>query len=137
MANITRLTELLELIRAVDPAKLDLSEWRERIVGEQPVYPGAISDKDLINDCGTIACAVGWACAHPPFKEQGLLYDSMFGFPVLHTQSGVLDGWEAVEEFFSISHKEARTLFMYDKDEDGNEVKGVVPDHQLVIDRLE
>ena len=58
------------------------------------------------NECGTIACAAGWACLDPTFRAMGLHLDSR-GVP---SYDGRVAG-EALAEFFGISHDHACYLF--------------------------
>ena len=51
-----------------------------------------------------MACAVGRACGHPKFHQQGLKWDEI---PVYQRRSG----WDAVESFFGIHHGLAMFLF--------------------------
>lgn len=61
--------------------------------------------------CGTAACAVGWAAAHPAFRRSGLTADG--GIPLLKDSSGsvIAQHWRAVEMFFDLTPCEAQYLF--------------------------
>lgn len=67
-----------------------------------------VSDENLRDDCGTLACTGGWACAYPKFKEQGLYWDAAISFM---DGDRSLHGWEALEKFFGLTEKQARYLF--------------------------
>jgi len=64
--------------------------------------------------CGTVACAVGHACFHPPFQEAGLAlsyYDVGYTpYPMFQGSTGV----KAVKEFFNLTEKEVDRLFFPD-----------------------
>jgi hypothetical protein len=83
------------------------------------------SDTALLNHkCGTTACAVGWACAMPEFKAEGLR--DAAGAPVYMGHGG----WDAVEAFFDLSYGESVALFSLDHYTDS-------PEPWEVADRIE
>lgn len=84
-------------------------------------------------DCGTTACAVGWACTIPSFRKAGLRLESNYSmgpkgigpYPVPHFKNeyGIL----AAANFFGLSLREASLLFIpgsyhwhKDRDKNGN-----------------
>jgi hypothetical protein len=79
-------------------------------------------------NCGTTACAVGWACLDPVFIEQGLTFDSLRIAPEFMGN----DGWYAVKTFFDITFDQSRKLFDIGYYEKG---AGTGPDE--VADRIE
>jgi hypothetical protein len=82
--HIERLKHLTTVLKEVPPERFDLWGW----------------------DCGTAACAVGWACRDPQMQDEGL---RMFnGIP--HYKG--LSAWPAVEAFFDLPEYEAAQLFM-------------------------
>ncbi len=95
--NRHRLEVLSKFLRTVPVEEFDIETWR--------------------SPCGTTACAVGWACTIPEFKEAGLLLraddDGLFE-PVFLTPNGELIDWIAVENFFDITRWAALSLFHYD-----------------------
>lgn len=106
MANIERLQKLHDLLGNLKTEfphmKFDINDWSKPDDG-----------------CGTAACAVGFACIHPWFNEQGLipvgtkhdwwpaLDPTIFpGYP-----SGALEAWVAIRAFFELDHRTAEYLF--------------------------
>jgi hypothetical protein len=80
---------------------------------------GISSLEEYWNDeCGTVACAMGWAAMYPPFTELGfkLTRDEegrlLGGVEFWDGRVGIKRcGMEAVETFFSLSLEEASYLF--------------------------
>lgn len=95
MANIERLTVLRDFLLALPPEKVDLSLWSNR--------------------CGTLACAVGWACTIPEFNEAGLVRWQRSEDDSIAPYYNRLHSWDAVEAFFELSMDEASALFSHDK----------------------
>lgn len=63
-------------------------------------------------ECGTAACACGWATTIREFRKDGL--SLMHNEPALKLKGGmILDGWEAITTFFEITHTQAERLFSY------------------------
>lgn len=57
--------------------------------------------------CGTVGCAVGWACQIPEFKKEGL--------KLLNNCSpcyNSLTSWSGVASFFNLNMEEATYLFL-------------------------
>lgn len=107
MVNVDRLKELHSLLLSIPESHFDLSIWMVGFNEADQTF-----DK-LSNECGTSACAIGWACTHPEFNKQGLRYEHSpsfgnSGFPVY----GEYEDWEAVRRFFNISDMLAETLFI-------------------------
>lgn len=88
----------------VAPAKFDLGTWN---TGQG------------VHECGTSACAIGYAVLDPRIQAEGLYLDlSNFGLPLYMKQdhpsspTGIqLRSWDAVSEFFEIEEGVALTLF--------------------------
>lgn len=88
-----RLTKLAELMDGLKPEQFDIGDWVS-------LYKGGEAD------CGTVACACGWAAITPWFKQQGLSLDG--GTPTF-------DGWHglsAAAEFFGLDRYDAERLFL-------------------------
>lgn len=95
MANIERLKHLQEVLSKVPEGALAMDKWS--------------------NSCGTSACAVGWSCMDPNFKDQGL---SLSTVKSIFTGDNLLlpsfegeTGWDAVEKFFDLDFRVAELLF--------------------------
>lgn len=109
--HIERLRALYAMIAGIPKERIELETWRSRVVKpNDPDWSKEVTNKDLLaQDCGTLACAVGWACAHPEFQKQGLRWD---GGPVYRRRGGLRRfHWDAVESFFGIHCGLARFLF--------------------------
>jgi hypothetical protein len=94
--HIERMNHLAAILEPVQPSVFHLGVWK----------------------CGTTACAIGHAAQDPVFKEQGFglmetewLQNPDLPEPVLRTENGVLEAWEAICAFFLISRQEAHRLF--------------------------
>jgi len=61
-------------------------------------------------ECGTTACAVGLACLSGQFAADGLCYLINDDGQLLPMYDEV-NNWEAVEQFFGLSRKQAHRLF--------------------------
>ena len=105
--GVERLRTLYAVLFGVPAEKVDLSSWRE---GTYP-YPGeSTMDKSLTDPgCGTTGCAVGWACAYPPFQDQGLCWYG--NLPRYRDEENSFMHWQAVEQFFGLSPKQAYRMF--------------------------
>lgn len=101
MANIKRLTELLENVVPFIPGRqFDMRHWTR--------------GKELPNGCGTSACVAGWAGVHPPFNDEG------YGLPQ-SVNSGnderppeflAARGSHAIQEFFELDGAELDHIFL-------------------------
>lgn len=110
--HIERLRALYAMIAGIPEERIELETWRSRSVNSyDPNWSKEVTNKDLLSqDCGTLACAVGWACAHPEFQKQGLGWDG--GSPTYRHRDGLRGfGWDAVESFFGIRYGLAKFLF--------------------------
>ena len=68
MNTVEKLELLNEFLKNNVPEhKFDLEDWRSSNTGNPD-----IKDHELLNSCGTSACAMGWACVIPEFKKLGL-----------------------------------------------------------------
>lgn len=102
--NIRRLEILADWLEKVPPERFDLSCW---IV--QPTPRDLLRGPSLDQNCGTVACALGWATACPAFRKIGLRLGGsrLFSFPEYQ-------GWRgfgAAEILFGIKNEDARSLF--------------------------
>lgn len=110
---IERLTMLRNQLATLTDEQLDMHDWMSV---EEP----------KIDDCGTVACALGWACLLPEFKAQGLTLEHPSGapFPTFRTDGEVFHNYKAAQKFFQISSEHAQALFnpeTYIEDEDEDE----------------
>lgn len=100
--NVERLKELTNLLKTIPETNFDLAAWIDS--GGSNILN---IDKQSLIDCGTVCCAVGWACSHPPFIKQGLHWDES-DYPAY----GESSSWSAVEAFFDIPEEVAIYLFI-------------------------
>ena len=87
-----RLLRVADLVESLEPAQLRMGDWFQDLGGR---------------DCGTAACAIGWACRDR--KLAGLVIND-YGEPTLR-DCPFFDGWDAVIEYFGLDSREARHLF--------------------------
>lgn len=99
--NLDRIREFDRLLNSLDPDKFDMSYWH----------------------CGTSACALGHACMHPPFMEQGLHLNFKVHYPYPVFEE--FFGHKAGAEFFGLYEEDARYLFNPEKYFDNGEVFSV------------
>lgn len=107
--HVERLKTLYEMLDGIPEQKVKLAHWW---TGQSGVMPCPVDyTKDELEDCGTLACAVGWACLYPPFIEMGLKGD--WATPTF----GKEEDWDAVMRFFDLTMEESTELFTrYTKD---------------------
>ena len=77
--NIQHLSELIRVLENVNPIDFNLAEW---VVTQEDLEQAIeLNDTPLSrkyqqlqdpNNCGTVCCAMGWACQDPYFIENGL-----------------------------------------------------------------
>ena len=112
--NTLRLQHLIEILKRVETQKLpfDMGLWFD--------HP---------DDCGTAACAMGWACRDKEFREAGLHTFKME--PIYRGHFGFL----AAAAFFSISRHTASYLFDESSYEGEGRIAGITP--AMVINHIE
>lgn len=86
-----RLQHLITILENVPAEKFDLETWTQ----DTP--------------CGTVFCAIGWACMDQKFLAQGLCLSG--SAPRLEVDGDVLSNWDAVEVFFELTADQAIHLF--------------------------
>ena len=69
----------------------------------------------LNEECGTVACAVGWGALDPDFKKEGLKLENIGEgvnlVPAYYEDFQRYEGYRAVAQFFKIGRREAELLF--------------------------
>lgn len=93
--------------------KFDLYQWFGDETKEM-ICNGGVP----ILDCGTVGCAIGLAMLTPEFNKEGF-GTSKFQTPEFNKKVQ----WDAVEEYFGLSHRKALKLF-YDLEYPRNLRKG-------------
>lgn len=102
--RLERLAALLEK-EAYGAVGFDLAAWGTF----HDTIQGKWWQKKTTVRCYTCACAVGAACLSGEFKEDGLGFTSSYG-DISPTFNGSSE-WDAVQDFFGISRKQAHKLF--------------------------
>ena len=102
--GMRRLLKLADYLRKVKKRDFNMSHWS-----------GPPNPWDSGVNCGTTACAMGYACHIPSFKRAGL---KLVPYPGTLGERGecypAFDGaneFDAAAKFFGISHQEASYLF--------------------------
>ncbi len=99
--NIERLTRLANFLETVPREHFDLSWWS--------------AEASTGHRCGTFACAGGWACAIPEFREAGL----RAGRSSIHPGPGGtgvplfegFEGYHALRKFFGLTELQEDWIF--------------------------
>jgi hypothetical protein len=96
-----RLRKLADFLKTVPEAKFDIGDWATK--GFNPGNPEA-------SECGSVACAVGWACTIPEFQAEGLhMHNST---PIYAAEDGnAYQSWHAARIFFGLDYDESQQLF--------------------------
>src|SRR6185369_1773402 len=115
--HIERLGALAGLLEAVERRRISLfdKETGKTVSGLFNLMAWQ-SDED--QECGTTACACGYAGTHPWFQQRGFYLEQSGGgnrYPVYQRRSDAprYEHWSAVEKFFGLTYREANYLFGY------------------------
>ena len=94
---MNNLLKLADLIDALQPEQFDLETWQQS--GD--------------TGCGTVACAIGWACLSKEFPNLSLMLTSDYRIVpmTLSLEKVTLTGWSAVEDYFDLLPSIAIWLF--------------------------
>lgn len=134
MMNIERLQKLANFLRTLDKDKFDMASWYFRPLKEESnpnEHIKFICEQEFgkfgrLNTpeikCGSVACALGWACSIPEFQEAGLFLgsldlehtsiDAIDAFPAyLHDDGNYYFQEVAASKFFGIGVDVASSLF--------------------------
>jgi hypothetical protein len=111
-----RLRTLYALMAGIPAKHVNLSLWRGHT--DKSRDANFVDDEEILkHPCQTSGCAVGYACAHPDFKEEGLEY--LHNHPVLRNEEGVITHtrFHAVTAFFGVpSFDTAESLFLSEEE---------------------
>lgn len=144
--HLERMKNMVRVLRTVQSRpelseRFDLRTWFDTYSanGRQHMEAQFESEEDTLSiphNCGTTACAVGYAGLDPWFREQGFTTadDGSVTFKTHYGHRST--SWNAVEEFFNISEHRAEYFFSankYPQDEDEYVSHATVTD---VIDRI-
>lgn len=109
--HLQRLTALAAMLASVPVEKFNIGAWRDSWAADSDGVL-ELDDANLLNPaCGTVGCAIGWACAMPEFIAQGLRWDLT---QPIYEKPGAPDSfasWRAVMKFFDIPFEYAENLF--------------------------
>ncbi len=103
-----RLTILANFLKRSKRVKNHFSLWGWlKAEGGYRYFPeGGLRPESFTSECGSSACACGWAGTIPALRRRGLSTTS-WG-PQYRGRSS----WLAVEQFFGLSNEDAEQLFM-------------------------
>ena len=111
-----RLLYLARLVEQVPPKLLVMDEW---FSGDERDADGAVTP---MPDCGTAACAAGWATRSPAFHAEGFgCRADGWGVSYIDPRDACeqwYDGFDALEKFFALRYRECRYLFTADEYDD-------------------
>lgn len=91
--NIDRLKHLITVLAAVHSENFEIGYWKDT------------------RDCGTVACALGWAGSDPRFKAEGLQLEHPSYAPYFQG----FTGYAAGAQFFGITRGQSEYLFNPDE----------------------
>lgn len=95
------------------------------------------TEKEVVNECGTTCCFVGWLAVSPEFQELGLRFTEKGYVGFVGDLSEIPNSTEALGNLLGVSHMTAHRM-IYDNGDfycEGNEAADVTVDH--VIAKLE
>lgn len=67
------LLELATFLESLDDNRFDIQTWRRPTKHSV----GFVSDEELLTNCNTVACAIGWAITLPSWKTAGFYIDTI------------------------------------------------------------
>ena len=118
--NIQHLNELIRVLENVNPINFNLEEWvvtQEDLeqAKEFEVYLSKHKYQQLQdpNNCGTVCCAMGWACQDQYFIENGLTLgtaqmpthlSTFYNEPTGKTEKQLTHGFRAIKDFFDFEN---------------------------------
>lgn len=129
--HIERLRTLYAYFSGIPAERVNLRAWREN----ENSWDNDVSTRSLLHDCGSNGCILGWACAIPEFRAQGLGYQHLTGRDAGPRYRG-LSGFRAGEAFFGITPSEATKLFTGHRYADSTELNPAKSDKQIGLRRI-
>lgn len=111
---------------AVAPEKFNLGTWIDEDIEAETFPELELKLKDSEIDCGYTACAIGWACTLPEFKEAGLRFDLGLNVPYVESEGEPQSGadWTSIAplaKLFDTTTENITWLFLpqfYDETEE-------------------
>ena len=128
--NIQHLNELIRVLENVNPINFNLEVWfvtQEDLEQATEFNNAPLSHKyqqlQDPNNCGTVCCAMGWACQDSYFIENGLTLDGETQIPthlstLYNKQTGKTEkqpthGFQAIKHFFEFENTQTgENLFL-------------------------
>ena len=127
--NIQHLNELIRVLENVNPINFNLEEW---VVTQADLEEAKEFNSNLLkhkyqqlqdpNNCGTVCCAMGWACQDQYFIENGLtlgtnqmptLLSTLYNEQTGKTEKQPTRGFRAIKYFFEFEKiKTGEHLFL-------------------------
>ena len=121
--NIQHLNELIRVLENVNPIDFNLEEW---VVTQDDLAEAKEFNENLLshkyqqlqdpNNCGTVCCAMGWACQDSYFIENGLTLgtnqmpthlSTLYNEPTGETEKQLIRGFRAIKDFFEFENIQA------------------------------
>ncbi len=120
VARLNQMADFLDGLKLEEGQRFDMKTWGRVGTPTEPTLLQRVFGR-AEPDCGTAACAIGWAMHHGVFPQlirrrktttEGLntVYDHMVPAYVSPTGATKID-WEAVVEFFGLTASAATYLF--------------------------
>lgn len=150
--NVEALQQMIRVLEQVenDPklsTSFNLDNWTENAAS--PKWTNALSNiaegnadasLQVVADCGTSACACGFAALDPWFRQRGLRFelDGHDSEIHLYDKDGefLFHGWWAIKSFFAISMRTAEHLFSSRQYEAGAQDPALILP-RMVIERIQ
>jgi hypothetical protein len=92
-----RLLQFYDMVLGIPAERINLGSWRRN----------DLSDKRLLTEQDSVACPGGWATAFPPFKAEGLRFDTDLKTPTFNNETG----YSAMAAFLGIHVRTSINLF--------------------------
>jgi hypothetical protein len=120
--NVKHMKMMADLLREIAADKklkkhFNLRSWVGRpgvLMGRTELVKKPKDMKVLVSECGTTACACGYAGLTLAFIKKGFQYNSINHDITYTTEDNIFFAWEAVKKFFDLSSDMAEWLFLYD-----------------------
>lgn len=108
---VRRLTKLADFMNALPRSAnkhFDMNHWFDHDGDHVVRIPQSGATQEHLMDCGTTACAAGWAATIPEFNRKGLkLINGEIRFGRLNASND----YAALKNFFNIDRNDASYLF--------------------------
>ena len=110
--RLTKLIEFMEGLPASANKHFNMGTWFAHNGGDDHRFKiGKELPPDAIHECGTTACALGWAATMPAFRRIGLRVIWNDDVDGTELKLGKARDWNAVQELFDVDFFYATSLF--------------------------